>query len=91
MTTAAEKTMARDGVCNVFEWCWEHADLPEEERQVLLRLAWHAVGEPCPEIHPVQLSRTDARVNGRLISDGWLALSAQTVRFPAYEAWRAAQ
>lgn len=77
---------------NVFEWCWEHStDLTEEDRKVLLDLAFRAVdlGDRT-EAHALVLAASNARINGRLITAGYIAIDgpAHAVWFPAYETAR---
>ncbi len=74
---------------NVFEWCWEHGPDNEEDRETLLRLAFKAIGEPQPSLHPVMLSGSDPYSVGRLVSADFLCFDHedQGVGFPAYEAW----
>lgn len=77
---------------NVFEWCWEHStNLAGEDRKVLLDLAFRAVdfGDRT-EAHALVLAESDARINGRLITAGYIAIDgpAHAVWFPAYETAR---
>lgn len=78
-----------DGPTNVFEWCWEHADVDDVDRATLMRLAFQAVGEPHPTVHPLVLHMFDPYSVGRLITAGFVAYddADQGYGFPAYQKW----
>jgi hypothetical protein len=74
---------------NVFEWCWEHGPDDPGDREVLMRLAFRAVGAP-PSLHPLSLDGPDPDVVGRLVTGGFLSFGEHEscgVWFPAYEEW----
>lgn len=74
---------------NVFEWCWEHADLDSQDRDALMRIAFLAVGEPHPTVHPLVLAKIDPNSAGQLITVGYLAYDGveQGFGFPTYQKW----